>query len=574
MKIQEVTIKKFRSIKEAKFRMDTITAVVGENNAGKTAVLRALNSVLNFSDEEHNFVQKRHQFATRNNTYITIVFNDIPSKEEYDNYIFNNSLTLEFCYSYSNNKRNLSILKNRDKHTVDDNFLKKLYEDIMFVYIPAERKNEDVIFSNNSIFENLITDYSTKHTINRDNISSSVKKITNKIHSNILQKVENQINELYMQDRSVDFKINFPDNIDYMFLLEKSLISLNEYNRSYLLQECGSGTKSLAIIAMYRAYALLKSENIILGIEEPETNLHPQAQKRFISSLKNKLHSNEMQTIFTTHSTVLIDELNHQDILLVRRVNDTDRGFISSVAQIPLDFWERYNVEEFKHYQYFNYRNSDFFFAKYVVLGESKNDCQVLSKLIEPDIEHLVADVSFLDAGGVENLKYPYFLLKELNIPFTIVVDRDFFFPYIDNNILDKSRNNSTGLPMYNSDLKNDEIIIDIFKTAEMRTNLISAHNSGYRKLFEFLKPYKILSMNYSLEVDLTCSDKAREKYYTSLNISPENQTQQYLLVNNHKAIKNIGKLISIISDISPRNYPESYSKIKNAIVADITSCI
>ena len=60
MRIEEVKIKNFRSIKSATFRMNKITAVVGENNAGKTAVLRAINAVLNYMDEEMSFKNKTH----------------------------------------------------------------------------------------------------------------------------------------------------------------------------------------------------------------------------------------------------------------------------------------------------------------------------------------------------------------------------------------------------------------------------------------------------------------------------------------------------------------------------------
>ncbi len=52
MKINYVEIEKFRSIKKASFYLNNITAVVGENNAGKTAILRALNAVLNFQQEQ------------------------------------------------------------------------------------------------------------------------------------------------------------------------------------------------------------------------------------------------------------------------------------------------------------------------------------------------------------------------------------------------------------------------------------------------------------------------------------------------------------------------------------------
>ena len=46
MKISEVEIRRFRSIKEARFLLHDITGIVGENNAGKTGVLRALSLIM------------------------------------------------------------------------------------------------------------------------------------------------------------------------------------------------------------------------------------------------------------------------------------------------------------------------------------------------------------------------------------------------------------------------------------------------------------------------------------------------------------------------------------------------
>jgi hypothetical protein len=47
--------------------------------------------------------------------------------------------------------------------------------------------------------------------------------------------------------------------------------------------------------------------------------------------------------------------------------------------------------------------------------------------LISNELGDKIADVSFLDARGVDNIKYPYFLLKKLGIPFTTIVDKDYF---------------------------------------------------------------------------------------------------------------------------------------------------
>lgn len=573
MKISNVTIEKFRSIKKAEFNMKNITAVVGENNAGKTAILRALNSVLNFSSEECNFINKRHQFAPRNNTYITIKFCDIPNKEVYEDKKFGNEITLQFIYTYSENKKKYFVLKGREKINVDEVFLDELSKDIVYVYIPASRTNNDISWDEKSIYRELLTTYSSQYTENRDNISGHVRKATEKIHDTVLSKLENLINNLYMQNKSVDFKLAFPSNLDYTFLLDKIDLYLNEYGSNYILQEWGSGTKSLAIIAMHRANALIKNRSIVLGIEEPETNLHPQAQKRFILSLKQQLQTNETQTIFTTHSTVLINELQHDDILLVRRCADSNRGFISIATQLPSDFWVRYDVEEFKHYQYFHYKNSDFFFSKYVVLGESKNDCQVFEKLLQDDLNDQIADISFLDAGGVENMKYPYFLLKELNIPFVMIVDKDFFFDYKNDNLED-SRSETTGLPMYKDQLKSNDIIDSVFKTEDKKNKLVENASKGYRKFFDFIKDFGLLSMNFCLEMDLSCSAKARDKYYELLNVLPVNKNQKHLLVSNAKSIKKIDKILKILDEIPKKNYPESYLKIRNWIITDIRTRI
>lgn len=537
MRIEEVKIKNFRSIKSATFRMNKITAVVGENNAGKTAVLRAINAVLNYMDEEMSFKNKTHQYAVRSNTYITISFVEVPDKVIYKDKIDIDKLVIKFVYKYSKDKEQYMYVKDGEEKSVDDEFMKNLSKDIKYVYIPAGRTNKDVSWEENSIFKEVVSNYMYKHTKNRDRISGDVRKVAKKIHDSALTTLEKDINTLYMQNQTMDFKFDFADDLDYSVLLKKIKFSLNECGTDYLLKEWGSGTKSLAVIAMYRANALLEEESIVLGIEEPETNLHPQAQKRFIHSLRNELHDNETQTIFTTHSTVLVDELQHEDIILIRRKKDSKRGFKSVLSQLQKNFWEKYGLEEFKHYQFFNYKNSDFFFSKYVVIGESKNDIQVIKKLIESKIQNVIADVSFLELGGIEFLKYPYFLLKELEIPYMMVVDKDVFFDY-KNGKVDESRDVKSGLPKYKYEMKDNIVLKDIFKTDQEMRKIERLNSQGYKKFVDEIKKYNILSMNYCLEMDLMCSKRAREIYYMEKNILPEHQTQKVYISKSKKSNK------------------------------------
>ena len=546
--------------------MYNITAIVGENNAGKTAILKALNAVLNFHEEESSFKTLAHRFAPKTNSYIEVTFDNVPNS--YRQYAAGGKMTIFFCYKYSTCKRIIHVIDSstNQKKFIDDDFMNELSKKIMYVYIPADRTIGDVIWEQDSIFKRLVTNYIAQHTLNRDRISTYVRTATAKIHSIALKNLEKEINGLYMQDKNVDFKVTFPSDIDYKVLLNNVILSLTEHGNSYPIQEWGSGTRSLAIIALYRAHALLGKSNIVLGIEEPEINLHPQAQKRFINSLRDKRHDNETQSIFTTHSTVLVDLLKHDEIVLVRRKNDDKRGFMSDVWQLPDDFWQKYKLNEFKHYQYFTYKNSDFFFSKFIIVGESKNDCQIFETLLTPSIGAKSSDISYLDAGGTSSIPYPYFLLKELKIPFVLIVDRDYFFDY-NNNTLDNSRDKYTGLPIYSKVLKHNSVLDDLFSTVAVRTTIENSHIGGYRTFFNQIKGYQILSMNYCLEMDLTCSKKAREQYYNLLHIPAGKQAQKTLLIENKKSIKDIEKITTVLNNIPNNALPESFKKIKNHLI-------
>lgn len=573
MRIDRIKIEKFRSIYSAEVRLGDITALVGENNAGKTAVLRAINAVLNYELEAESFHNRRHQYAARNNTYITIAFSDVPATLPYVEYANDGKMELKLSYSYSQDRQKYQVQKEREWVTAPDDLLASLANHIRYVYIPVGRANQGARYADSAVFGELIEKHFARQMKNRDSISSNVRKVSRRIHDNVLSKLERQMNSLYLQDKSVGFKIDFPADLDYRIFLNSIEVGFSEDGTSYPMQEWGSGTRSLAAIAIHRANALLNDASIILGIEEPETNLHPQAQRRFLHSLRNGMDDKEMQVLMTTHSPVLLDELEHHDVILVRRVPDKVRGFKSKLSQLAQDFWDRNDLDDFKHYQFFRYRNSDFFFSKFVVVGESKNDCQVFETLLEDELGDTLYDVSFLNAEGIKNIQYPYFLLKELEIPCAFIVDRDFFFPYL-NDSLDSSRDERTGLPMYKEQLKRNPVIKNLLPTESAKRELIRLRREGYRKSFEYLQSMGFLTMNYMLEIDLFRTSAARNKAYAKYKIPVEKQSEKTLLIDYKKSIKKIEELLDVLSSIPKAAYPESYLKIKNSLIESINKTI
>ncbi len=569
MIIKTIEIEKFRTIKKSKIELKNIMAIVGENNAGKTTILRAINAVMNFKMEEKFFDDKTHQYSIRNNTYITIVFSDIPQKERYINKLFNNELIIKFSYSYSDKKRKYQYKFGGNFVSLDDSFIEEMKEDISFVYITSERTNQDITWSESSLIKELIMDYFAKQTEKRDMISANIQKVTNKIHSNVLTKLEKDVNQLFLKDLYGDLKIDFSDQITYSILLDQINVYLDLNNNKLQLKEWGSGTKSLAIIAMYRTKAILHNANIVLGIEEPEINLHPQAQRRFIKFLKNNMNECETQAIFTTHSTVLIDELKHDEIAIVRQMKDiskSERTFYSSVFQIKSNFWEINDLNEYKYYQFFNFKNSDFFFSKYIIVCESKNDSQVFEYLLSKKLPNKMLDISFINMDGIKNIKYPYYLFKELEIPYCIITDFDYFFPYL-NEDLDNSRD-CNGFPLYKNIMKNDCIIKKDFDISIV--NLFESKASKYYEFAKELRKYNLYSLRYCLEIDLIGSQDAQKYYYNVLQIPENNRNTNYVLTHCKGALKEIEKLMSALESIPLKNLPKSYLYICNEIANDI----
>ena len=576
MKITKIHIENFRSIKNATINLNEITALVGENNAGKTAILRALNSVFNYEYEKEFFLNAMHRYWKKTITKITVMFDEIPDKDIYREKLTDGVLCLRFQYSYSKsrNGRMLYCLNDNSKVNVDDDFVTELKKDIDFVYIPANRGGKDLKWSEYSILSRVVKAYLQDYTKNRDLLSNQVARTAKSIQNQVLTRLETELSELNMVDDFGNYKLSFGENIDYEIFLDQIKLYLDDEEPMMPVSEYGSGVKSLTVIALHRMLAKLNNVSIVLGIEEPETNLHPQAQKKFIASLKENRQDCETQAIFATHSTVIVDALEHQDIVLVRREKDEKRGFHSSTSQLPVDFWNLHNIAELKHYNFFKYRNSDFFFAKYVVITESITDAQVVEKLIEPQLGDVYYNVSVLNLDGVKNLQYPFFLLSDLGIPFTAVVDKDVFVPY-KNGTLAASRNSGTFLPEYSTTLnRRNPVLNAIFNTDEMKNELQTHVNESYTKFIEYIKKYNILSMQYCLEMDLIATDKASELYYNHYNLTGEQRNRKSLLIDRKDAVKDPTVLLEIFDGLNPNEYPFSFKKIKNVLVQKINAAI
>lgn len=567
MKIDQVMIEKFRSIEKCKLSIDTINAIVGQNNSGKSATLRALNAFFNPDEEKYSFYEGKHNYTSKSKCKITIKFIEIPENDEIQQFTFNNCLEVQLHYSHTTKTITYKYKKENRFINAPLELMPIIYKYITFVYIPPNRSEEQLVWQEKSLIKQLIEEFLKQETRNRDTITPKFTKATNFLEQNALRKISKEIESCYSLRHKFEFSLNFDNDTNFLSFLSEIQMYINESGSKHNLKDCGTGLQSLTIIAFHRALAKMRNRNIVLGLEEPEINLHPQAQRELIKSIKNSSNDNDIsQVIITTHSTVMIDNIEHTNISLVRKTHDEKRGFKSTITKTSDNFFTKYNLEEFKYYQFHSYRNSDFFFANYVIFVESKNDAEIVKHLANREnIDLDLYGISLVNIDGVKNLPYPYRIVKELKIPHLIILDKDYFLPYL-NDSLDNSRGEN-GLPKYKNSFQTNNLINELIPNQRQRGLLLNSLKVNHSRALEILEDYNIVCMMYNLEVDLLCSSKGVEEMSNILSLRPQQSNLKYLLTERNKAIKNIHNMLEVLSSMTNRNLPNSFRKIKKNLI-------
>jgi putative ATP-dependent endonuclease of OLD family len=561
LKIEKVEISKFRSIEKGVFNLNKVNAIVGQNNSGKSALMRALNSFFNPQLEIEHFNNDTNLYTSKRSVpRITITFNSIPNKPIYQPFLINGKITLKQEYNKKSKKLIYNAVNNGNI-AISDQQIIEIFEDIQFVLIPTERHAKNNTDNEISVLRKLLDTFFSTHTAKRDTLTPKVKEAFNYFQKNALSKVSSGIENKYLASKGLKVSIDSRFPLSYDLFVNDLSIKIKEDDKEFKLEECGSGIQSLVSISIYKYLAELNHTNFIIGIEEPEINLHPQAQKELVFTLLEEANANNIQIVCTSHSTVLIDQLEHSDIILVRKEKDLKRKFKTTIHQISPNFWQQNDIEIIQYDKFHKFRNSEFFFANHVMITESPIDSEVFRTLLATKgIILEKSGVSVLELGGIKSLKYAYYLLRDLDIPKTIIVDKDFFFNYQNG---DKENSRYTNGFFNYDNVYTDEPLITEIITEQSKRDLIEGllTSNHSRALDETLK-YDIICMKYNLEMDLVASNKAKQLIYAKLNIPNIKQNSNSILTEYKKKIKKIPLLIHVINNLPQANLPNSYKRL------------
>lgn len=562
MKIESVRIQKFRSLDDVSISFGQVLAIVGVNNAGKSHVLRALNAFFNFQDEFSGFEHQDHAFSLKSRPKVTVTFKDIKDSDNIPlDYVYADRLTIKFTYRWDRKTPSYEVLKGTETHNINGDAFEALTKNFRYVYVPIIRNSDATFSSEDGIAYSLLHAIVKQQISKRNTLQPLVNNLYKKIESTVFKTAIQKIKRYYPFDDGTEFQLQISNNDPIDSIIHDVTLELIENSQHNDIKNCGSGIQSAIFFAISLATSMDSDISYMVGIEEPELNMHPQAQQKLIESLKDTAKYPNTQFVITTHSTVIIDRLGHQAIALCRKTKGQTRDIVSYISQIGEDFWDKYQITEERYSNFFEYKNSDFFFSDYIIITESTVDCGIITHLLEKSgIRPAELGITFIPANGETSVKYPYAIVKELCIPFFCVVDRDVFQPYVNGER--KSSLNDKGLPNYKPELKTSSPICGLLSEEDKQLLLDHLVAGRYEQALLLLDTYSIITMRYAIEVDLLACTSFCNSFYDVLNIRNEDRTPLYLATERSSVIKKLDNICAVLDRNSTRNLPTSYKRI------------
>lgn len=478
MYIAKIYIENFRSFGagDRAFKMTLkpgLTALVGENDAGKTAVIDALRYVLGTRDQEHVRVDETdfHWSSEGNQAgqiTIRLVFRDLTKA---DRGAFAEFLTFEevekrrqvcLVLTWSVKRATAGASRrvpspewrtgaNADGPLLDFGARSLLTTTYLRPLRDAERAMSagrgsrlSQILQHTSEIKNTGLGFDRVSTPDPDPKTLSVLGLgdfANHLFRESLgiKKASDKLNDEYLKPLSfakdhlrarIEVAGSRDDAIRLRQLLEKLDLTLSAAVDGDNAHTRGLGSNNLLFMACELLLLAAESDGLpLLLIEEPEAHLHPQRQLRLMAFLqaqaaKERADGQHIQIIVTTHSPSIASDLHLDNLVLIEQ----GRAFPLRKGLTKLDSSDYSFLERF-----LDATKSNLFFARGVMIveGDAENILMpVLARLLNRDFAEY--GVSVVNVGGVGLGRYARIFMRndptvdgKVSVPVACVTDLD-----------------------------------------------------------------------------------------------------------------------------------------------------
>ncbi len=366
MKIANIKIKNFRSIRHLSLDFGETTVLIGPNNVGKTAILDAIRVTLpRFGEQrgkrfsEHDIHLGANARNAKNSDGASITLTGVEEGSSIEDLVGiaqinlntnHQSVTVRTQYNWSGDtfEQKWDFLDAQGEQLVGSASANprnrtKFRKYLPVFYLGALRSvNDEFSHRSSQFWKQLLkatkippeTESQTLEELNRLNeqvlkADPHLERITRTLRRATKIAIRNQ------EDGNVSLQ-TLPSNISEI-LSKVQIILQNESTSPWLpIRLQGEGMQSLLVLFLFQAFVECLLNELygtglkpILLLEEPETHLHPHA----VRTLWDHIQRIPGQKIITTHSPYFIQHVPFRHLRLVRRSNNG-----TEVLSLPENF--------------------------------------------------------------------------------------------------------------------------------------------------------------------------------------------------------------------------------------------
>ena len=435
MRITSFKFSRIKSFESAVFDLTKTSVLIGQNDHGKSSILKAIDIVLNGLDDDTLEAGSLHpDLAER----LLPIF---PSKSKsarritvhYENAGVPKELHLTFRVDLTFTIQEV-VTKPPSTTSASLAAFKALRASTRFVLIPALRDASSQSFQD--LLSKLLQEHGLSKIIPQKRGGTAKEyRVLRGIHEKVSKDIQPFINEKLLPEVAKHFgfqtehKLALKLDVDVQDVGEWILQHLrlgfemtsDEGASTLALSEAGSGVQSGVLLAL-RRLEQNSSQNpnvqFILAVEEPEAFLHPQRQKELYQDIR-KAESSNLRIIVTTHSPYIVGETPFARLGLVRKCGLYSSLHVATISSLKeQEMFDSYN----------NDTNALLLFAEKVLVVEGESDARVLRVLLQKKLGAAAHRYSIVSAAGNANFS-PFLKMihcwKDAKIPHLVVTDFD-----------------------------------------------------------------------------------------------------------------------------------------------------
>jgi putative ATP-dependent endonuclease of the OLD family len=470
MRLSRIDIEHYRSIQALSFHPKELALLIGQNNAGKSNVLRAMNLVLGESwPSERNFDETDFYNHDTDTPILIKVFFDEVHEEWRNGAKCQIAGFLLRCRAYKRKTGSklagdltvdyVCINEKGDEVNYPDQQLQKgvqfkgrwvpfrvtneLRDRVPFIYIDVQRDYRRHSPSGRwAVLRRLLLTVQTKLTTSKDTIDDVDDK-GESTKTSRLNAYRRRLNHAFDALRSADFEVvettlenhalellgldKERDEVRLAFdptdpenVFKSLQLYVKEGDIESAAEEVGAGLQSAIVVAIFRTYQDLHRQGAIFAIEEPEVFLHPH-RARFFASTLCALADAGNQVFLSTHSPLFVPMDRFESVVLVRKTDAGTKTVQTGAVQMVPG-----SREYLRLLNECDSQRSEMFFASRVILVEVYTERVLFPLLFKArQIDPNRSGISVIECQG--KTKIPLFakILNGLGIPFIVVHDED-----------------------------------------------------------------------------------------------------------------------------------------------------